>query len=231
MPLLLKEFPLSSDVPGGMPEYRRSLTVSFFFKFFWSVRGQLPGIKYFSVFLSTLAIYSNVTGIIVDPELKSLSEPFHRPTANSVQGFQQVNDKQPSTNPVGQPVMHLSALLQASGEAHYTDDIARQEGEMYAGLVMSTHAHAKISVDWSLALHLDGIHGYVSVADVPGSNFTGLFGDEKVFADGEVTHFGQIIGMVLGNNQLLAQRAAKLVNVSYTDLPSIITIEVRKLLK
>ena len=41
---LLDEFPLSSDVPGGMPEYRRSLTVSFFFKFYWTVKGQLPGL-------------------------------------------------------------------------------------------------------------------------------------------------------------------------------------------
>lgn len=41
--LLLEEFPLKSDVPGGMPEYRRSLVVSFFFKFFWRVKSQLPG--------------------------------------------------------------------------------------------------------------------------------------------------------------------------------------------
>lgn len=41
--LLLDEFPLSSNVPGGMPEYRRSLMVSFFFKFYWSVTSQLPG--------------------------------------------------------------------------------------------------------------------------------------------------------------------------------------------
>lgn len=183
---------------------------------------------YFFITFSILtALFYCVIGIIVDPQLKNLAEPFHRPTAKNVQGFQRVNDGQSSMNPVGRPMMHLSAPLQASGEAHYTDDIPKQEGELYAGLVMSTHAHAEISVDWSLALHVDGVHGYVCVEDVPGSNKTGLFGDEKVFADGEVTHFGQIIGMVLADNQLLAQRAARLVKVSYTDLPSIITIEVR----
>ncbi len=41
---LLDEFPLPSDVPGGMPEYRRSLTISFFFKFYWTVRSQMPGL-------------------------------------------------------------------------------------------------------------------------------------------------------------------------------------------
>ena len=52
--------------------------------------------------------------------------------------------------------------------------------------------------------------------------------DEVVFADGVVTHFGQIVGVVLAENQPLAQRAARAVSVSYDDLPSVITIEVRK---
>ena len=43
MKILLEEFPLPSDVPGGMPEYRRSLVVSFFFKFYWTVKSQMPG--------------------------------------------------------------------------------------------------------------------------------------------------------------------------------------------
>ena len=134
---------------------------------------------------------------------------------------------QSTGNPVGRPLMKLSAPLQATGEARYTDDMPAQEGELYAELVMSTHAHAKISVDWSVALQVDGVQDYVTVEDVPGSNTTGYMGDEKVFADGEVTHFGQVIGMVLADDRIIAQRAAKLVHVSYTDLPSIITIEVR----
>lgn len=47
--LLSEEFPLQSDVPGGMPDYRRSLAVSFFFKFFWCVRSQLPGMLTFGL--------------------------------------------------------------------------------------------------------------------------------------------------------------------------------------
>lgn len=55
----------------------------------------------------------------------------------------------------------------------YTDDIPHYEGEMYAGLVLSTHAHANITVDFSDAVKMDGVLGYVGVADVPGSNSTG----------------------------------------------------------
>ena len=50
--------------------------------------------------------------------------------------------------------------------------------------------------------------------------------DECVFADGEVTSAGQIIGIVVATTQPLAQRAAKAVRVTYQDLPSIITIKV-----
>ena len=131
-------------------------------------------------------------------------------------------------NPIGQPMMHMSAPVQASGEACYIDDIPKTAGELFAGLVLSTHAHAEISVDWGPALCLDRVWGHVSVKDMPGSNLTGRIDDEKVFADGKVTHFGQIIGFVLAENKMLAQRASKLVKVTYTDLPSVITIEVRR---
>ncbi len=159
----------------------------------------------------------------MEPQLHSAILPFHRPVATSCQGFESVHSNEFC---IGQPLMQLSAPLQASGEARYTDDIPRCEGELYAGLVMSTHAHAQISVDWSRSDALEGVHGHVTVNDLPGSNETGLFNDELVFADGEVTHFGQIIGMVLADNQMLAQRAAKLVQVEYIDKPSVITIEV-----
>ena len=52
--------------------------------------------------------------------------------------------------------------------------------------------------------------------------------DEEVFADGVVTHFGQIVGVVLAESQPLAQRAAQTVSITYDDLPSVITIEVRE---
>ncbi len=53
------------------------------------------------------------------------------------------------------------------------DDIPPTEGELYAGLVLSTHAHANITVDWSEAIKLPGVKGYVGVTDIPGSNATG----------------------------------------------------------
>ena len=61
---------------------------------------------------------------------------------------------------------------------------------------------------------------------IPPQSFPGLSLDEEVFADGKVTTFGQVIGVIVAENQPLAQRAAKAVRVTYEELPSIITIEV-----
>ena len=58
--------------------------------------------------------------------------------------------------------------------SRYLDDIPRQEGELYAGLVLSGHAHAHITVDASAALAMEGVVDYVSVKDVPGENMIGL---------------------------------------------------------
>ena len=56
------------------------------------------------------------------------------------------------------------------------DDIPHIQGELYAGLVLSSHAHARITVDASRALQMEGVKGFVSAKDVPGSNITGGWG-------------------------------------------------------
>ena len=56
----------------------------------------------------------------------------------------------------------------------YTDDIPYSEGELYAGLVVSARPHAKITVDYSEAVKMEGVTTYVGAQDVPGSNCTGI---------------------------------------------------------
>ena len=57
--------------------------------------------------------------------------------------------------------------------SRYLDDIPRKQGELYAGLVLSSHTHANITVDYSDAVKMEGVKGYIGVKDVPGSNCTG----------------------------------------------------------
>ena len=62
------------------------------------------------------------------------------------------------------------------------DDIPHIQGELYAGLVLSSHAHARITVDASCALQMEGVKGFVSAKDVPGSNTTGGWADYIISA-------------------------------------------------
>uniref|UniRef100_A0A8C2TWT8 Xanthine dehydrogenase/oxidase n=1 Tax=Coturnix japonica TaxID=93934 RepID=A0A8C2TWT8_COTJA len=196
--LLAGEMDLSPSAPGGMVEFRRTLTLSFFFKFYLTV-------------LQKLSKQQNGP-VSVAREAQILSS-FS--TENMPRG-QLVEDT------VGRPLVHVSAAKQACGEAVYCDDIPHYENELYLTLVTSTKAHAKIlSVDASEAQSVPGFVCFVSAKDVPGSNITGIANDETVF----VTCVGHIIGAVIADTQEHSRRAAKAVKIKYEELKPIVTIQ------
>lgn len=210
------ELPLDASAPGGMIAYRRALVVSLFFKSFLAISRKLcdAGIM--------------PPDAVPKAELSG-ADVFHTPALRSAQLFERVASDQPSHDPIGKPKVHAAALKQATGEAIYTDDIPRMDGELYLALVLSTKAHAKITkLDASEALALDGVEGFFSAKDLTQhENEVGpVFHDEYVFANDEVHCYGQIIGAIAAANQALAQRAARLVRVEYEELqPVIVTIE------
>jgi len=124
-------------------------------------------------------------------------------TLHYIYHLQDVAGSQPSDDVVGRPLMHLSALQQATGEAIYVDDMPSYKDELYAAIVVSSRPHAEIvDVDISEAAEVEGFVDFVSVKDIPegGSNFTGPVGvaDEEVFADKKVGKFlSKIIGVLL----------------------------------
>ena len=106
---------------------------------------------------------------------------------------QDIASSQPSDDHVGRPLMHLSALQQATGEAIYVDDMPSYKDELYAAIVDSTRPHAEIvNIDISEAEKVEGFVDFISAKDIPegGSNKTGALGklDEEVFADKEVVY-------------------------------------------
>nr|CAH7741383.1 unnamed protein product [Callosobruchus chinensis] len=151
-----------------------------------------------------------------------------RPRLKSSQYFTVVPDSQKKDDALQRPIVHMSAFKQATGEAQYVDDLPQREGELYCSLVLSTKAHAKVlNIDETEALKMEGVHGFVSAKDIKkGRNqFGPVFHDEKVIYDDEVTAQGQILGVIVADNQLLAQKAAKKVKVTYQDLPVIVSVE------
>uniref|UniRef100_A0A671R9E9 Xanthine dehydrogenase/oxidase n=1 Tax=Sinocyclocheilus anshuiensis TaxID=1608454 RepID=A0A671R9E9_9TELE len=208
---LAEEMSLSPSAPGGMVTYRRTLTISLFYKFFLTVQHKL-----------------GVTVEDVRAEYATATELFQLDSPSSVQLYQAVPPGHNNDDVVGHPIMHLSALKHATGEAIYCDDIPYYENELHLALVTSIKAHALIkSIDTSDALAVPGVVAFISAKDIPGSNLTGpVVYDETVFADDKVTCVGHIVGAIVADTQAHAQRAAKDVKISYEELqPVIVTIQ------
>ncbi|GAA6041300.1 hypothetical protein JCM8097_001327 [Rhodosporidiobolus ruineniae] len=204
-----EDFDLPFTVPGGMASYRRTLAVSFFFRFFVEVASEigvgLDGVR--------------------EEDFEEITESIHRQPSLATRD----NSTPYAQDLVGHQVPHVSGLKHTTGEAIFADDMPAYANEGYLGLVLSTKAHAKIlSVDESDALDMPGVISYVDWRDLP-SEEANVWGpaarDEFFFAKGKVTSYGQIIGAVVAGTKLDAQRAARKVRVEYEELPRVLTIE------
>jgi len=127
----------------------------------------------------------------------------------------------------GQNAWHESAKAHVDGGALYVDDLPEIKGTLYAAPILSTQAHANIlAIDVKPALAWPGVKGVVLACDVPGSSWLGsVVHDEPVFAETLVQHLGQVIGLVVADDLVLARQAARQVKVDYEPLPAVLTVQ------
>ncbi|KAG8041547.1 hypothetical protein G9C98_002840 [Cotesia typhae] len=211
------EFPLPDDVPGGMVNYRRSLTLSLFFKAFIHILKQLQ------------IDLPHINQTPLPKKLESASDTFDYKPPKSSQYFQVVPKDQSDKDLIGRPIVHASGFKQVTGEAVYCDDIPHINGELYLALVMATKAHAKIiDIDASKALAIDGVVAFFSAKDILEHNrwIGPVYHDEEVFVSEKVTSQGQSIGAIVAVDQITAQKAARAVIIEYEELePILVSIE------
>ena len=126
---------------------------------------------------------------------------------------------------VGTARPHESAELHVLGQATYTDDIAELAGTLHAALGLSARAHARIAaIDFSAVRASRGVVAVLTAQDIPGANDCGpIIHDDPILADGRVQYVGQPIFIVVADTHDNARRAARLAQVSYEDLPAILT--------
>ncbi|PLB51501.1 xanthine dehydrogenase, partial [Aspergillus steynii IBT 23096] len=197
---LSADFNLPYSVPGGMATYRRTLTLSLFFRFWHEAISDFH--------LGT-------------PE--SIDEIHRKVSSGTRDDF---NPYEQSV--VGKQLPHLSGLKHTTGEAEYIDDMPPQSREMFGAMVLSQRAHAKVvSVDWTPAIGPGLAAGYIDKHSIPANKnrWGSVVRDEPFFAEDEVFSHGQPIGMVYAETALQAQAAARAVKVVYEDLPAILTID------
>ncbi|NHZ98416.1 xanthine dehydrogenase molybdopterin binding subunit [Massilia sp. CCM 8734] len=126
---------------------------------------------------------------------------------------------------VGVSRAHESAALHVLGQATYTDDIPEVQGTLHAALGLSSKAHANISaIDLAAVRASVGVVAVLTVADIPGTNDCGpIIHDDPILADGLVMYVGQPIFIVVADTHDHARRAARLGQVTYEELPAILT--------
>ncbi|KAF7120442.1 hypothetical protein RHSIM_Rhsim13G0222300 [Rhododendron simsii] len=207
--VLENDIVLKENAPGGMVEFRRSLTLSFFFKFFLWVSHQMEGNSLF-------------TERVPSSHLSAV-QSFHRPSVIGSQDYDIVK----RGTAVGSPEVHLSARLQVTGEAEYTDDAPMPPGCLHAALILSQKPHARIlSIDDSGAKSSPGFAGIFFAKDVPGDQMIGpVVSDEELFATEFVTCVGQAIGVIVADTHQNAKLAARKVHVEYEELPAILSTQ------
>ncbi|KAG2241107.1 hypothetical protein Bca52824_090394 [Brassica carinata] len=200
---------IKEDAPGGMVEFRKSLTLSFFFKFF--------------LWVSHHAHNVNPSIETFPPSHISAVQPVPRLSRSGKQDYDTV--KQGTS--VGSPEVHLSARMQVTGEAEYTDDTPVPPNALHAALVLSKVPHARIlSIDDSAAKSSLGFVGLFLAKDIPGDNMIGpVVADEELFATDVVTCVGQVIGVVVADTHENAKTAAGKVDVKYEELPAILSVK------
>ncbi len=125
---------------------------------------------------------------------------------------------------VGQALPHDSAHLHVCGSAAYTDDLPEPRDLLHLAVGMSSRAHAKIdSIDLQDVLSAEGVVSTCVAADIPGENNCGtIIADEPLFAVKHVEFAGQPVFAVAAETIDQARKAARLVNIEYTDLEPIL---------
>lgn len=209
--LVLDEVTLAGSAPGGKVEFKRTLIISFLFKFYLEV---LQGLK-----REDPGHYPSLTNNY-ESALEDLHSKHHWRTLT----HQNVDPRQLPQDPIGRPIMHLSGIKHATGEAIYCDDMPAVDRELFLTFVTSSRAHAKIvSIDLSEALSLPGV---VDIITADHLQDAATFGTEPLLATDKVHCVGQLVCAVIADSETRAKQAAKHVKVVYRDLkPLILTIE------
>ncbi len=110
-----------------------------------------------------------------------------------------------------------------TGKSIYTDDIPALEGTLYGKAVPSPIAHAKlINIHTQKAEAVEGVVCILTAKNIKGENQIGLIiQDEQILPEKELHHIGQAYAFVVAESRQAAEKAAKLVEAEYKELPAI----------
>lgn len=138
------------------------------------------------------------------------------------------SNAEPETKVVGKGETKVDAIKLAKGNPAFVDDI-EMRGMLYARLLTSPHAHARIlDIDDSEALALPGVRAvihYKNVARVKyasgGQSYPNPPPYDQVSFDNKVRYVGDRVAAVAADTIEIAEAALKLIKVDYEVLPAV----------
>ncbi|WP_374982975.1 xanthine dehydrogenase family protein molybdopterin-binding subunit [Streptomyces fradiae] len=132
---------------------------------------------------------------------------------------EQAQEQERPSRGLGASLPPADARAKAEGTFPYAADLWA-EGLLWAAILRSPHAHARIrSVDTSAAAAMPGVRAVVTHADVPGDAAYGRnVADRPVFAADVVRHHGEAIAAVAADHPDAARLAAAAIIVDYEVL-------------
>jgi 2-furoyl-CoA dehydrogenase large subunit len=132
---------------------------------------------------------------------------------------------------VGRPMPRIEDASLLIGRGQYGDDVGVKPGTLHAAIVRAPHAHAKLnSIDTSRAERAPGVRAVLTGADVAQWSKPFVVGVKApmemwALAMDRVRYVGEPVAVVVAESRYLAEDAADLVTVDYTQLPAITTID------
>ena len=135
----------------------------------------------------------------------------------------------PPTHEVGRPRPKVDARKLVLGRPVFTVDM-RREGMLYAALLTSPHAHARIQrIDTSRAEALPGVHAVLTYRDIPrvkyasgGQSYPNPKPYDQVVLDDKVRFVGDRVAVVAAESPDIARQALRLIEVEYEVLPHVL---------
>ncbi len=132
------------------------------------------------------------------------------------------------TKVVGKPEIKVDAAKLVQGKPVFVDD-APLPGMLYAAMLTSPHAHARIKdIDTEKAEALPGVHAVLTYKNVKrviyasgGQSYPNPPPYDQVSLDNKVRHVGDRVAVVAAETYAIARQACELIEVDYELLPSV----------
>lgn len=185
-------------------------------------------------------------GVVVDeyqvPELRYqsdiekivLPQPYFRKSNNTspLMPLVLTPDSMPKTVVVGKTPEKVDGVKLVTGKPAFTDDV-HPDDMLYAALLTSPHAHAVITeIDDSKARALPGVYEILTYKNVPrikyasgGQSYPQPPPHDQVVFDNKVRHVGDRVAVVAAETREIAEKALKLIDVTYQVLPFVLDAE------